>query len=680
MLKRHQLLLLFPAGFLICLQASAQISDTLWVDSITVSAPRLQTPFLKTPISLTRLDEWQFGPANQNLALNEVLDFLPGVFAMNAGNYAQDLRVSVRGFGARAGFGIRGVQLLVDGFPESTPDGQTQLDNLDIGFIQKGELMRGPSSVFYGNASGGVISLQSAEPSRMISAEAGAGSYGYHVARVKAGNRYKNGGFLVNGLYNGVDGYRNQSRARNWIFNGKLNSNINPDWKMGLVINYADSPVADDPGALIWSEVSINRQQARDRNIQFKAGESIQQGRLGIWSENKLSEKQLLISRLFYINRQFEGYLPVAGNGLTIFSRNFTGANVAYQFSSGPYRLQAGIDLARQADDRQRLNNDNGSKGNLTADQLEIFANLAAFLLQEFSISERLSLQAGVRYDNIKTQAQDHFLLDGQDNSGERILGNWSPQLGINYRFTWALSGFGLLSTSFESPTLNELSNNPAGVGGFNFSLEPQRATNLELGFKGFLPSQSPFEITFFWIKTRNEIVPYELDARVFYQNAGKSERKGMEASLMTPLLKNLDLLSALTVSDFKYTNYALDGKTYDGNQLPGIPNLLWSGECRYQHPNGFYAKIQGRYVSNMFADDANATKVSSYTLANLKAGYSFQLKNSAWSPYIGINNLFGIDYYDNIRINAAGNRYYEPAPARNVYAGVRMELGGRVP
>jgi len=669
--------------FFLCLltiSATAQIdtSEIYELLPVTVKSTRFETSDLASPLATTSLSKSFIQRGQNQLSVNESLDAIPGLFALNGNNFSQDLRVSIRGFGARAAFGIRGVKVLVDGIPESTPDGQAQVDNLDLGVLESIEVVRGPSSGLYGNASGGVISFttQNPTPTPFWEARIAAGSYGLQQYQLKTGQQKGKFGYLLHGIHVKTDGYRDNSGMKNTILNGKFNFQLNEKSDLQFLANYANSPQADDPGGINLAQAQEDRTSARDRNLSFMGGEEIVQSRFALIYKNEIADGQALEIKTWLSNRDFANRLPFGFGGIVEFDRTFTGLNINYELHKDevfglPYRMNIGIDLQNQADDRTRFINEDGVKGNMTLDQKEEFLSFGAFLIQELSFSEKFTAMLGTRFDINRLKVTDNLFNPG-DESGESNFDNFNPTFGLVYSASEAVNIYGNISTSFETPTLNELSLNQFGVGGFN-ELKPQEATNYEVGIKGILNKKLRYELALFKIRVEDEIVPFELsDGNTAYENAGSTDRYGTEVSLTYNLARGLNAFLNYTYSDFKYDEF-LD---FDGNFLPGIPKHNTFFALNYTRTKGLFGSLQVRSISELFALNNNSVTVDGFTVVNLKLGYKIDRLNADIEPFFGINNVLGTEYFDNVRVNAFGSRFYEPAPTANFYGGVKFYFG----
>lgn len=653
-------------------------TPTQKIDTVFIKSARVTSTIQKLPAAVSVYQAKASDATRQQLSLQEYTQQTPGLFAQNTNNFAQDLRISIRGFGSRAAFGIRGIKLIVDGIPETTPDGQGQLDNLNLGIINRIEVLKGPSFSLYGNASGGVISIQTKDQVErpFSNYKAAVGSYGFQNYQATAGIKSGKSSFIFHGNYLTSDGYRDQSGFQQYNFNVNANFKISEKFNLKALVNYSDSPKADDPGGLNLEAVEENRRQARDRNILFKTGEMIQQFKAGLSAVWNLNSNTSAEGYLFYNNRQFEGRLPFEFGGLVDLRRDYVGQGATITYSKGKNTLKAGYDFAYQNDDRQRFRNLEGIQGGQTLDQKERFTNLGVFATNHLEI-DKWYFTGGIRFDYNKLAAVDEFLEDG-DDSGEITLNSFNPSAGVSYAFAKANNLYINVATSFETPALSELSANPNGDRGFNEDLEAQKATNYELGSKGQLTKDLRYQIAFFYINTQDDLVPFELAAfpdRTFFRNAGRTERKGVEIEGAYTISKQWAFTAAYTYSDFKYDEFTTDSGTFDGNLLPGIPQHFTNLGMQFKSEKGFYVNAQASLVGKQYANDSNQTEVDGYENINLRAGFNFFFKKIKILPYAGINNVLDQQYTDNVRINAFGSRFYEPAPGINGYGGVQIKF-----
>lgn len=651
------------------------------LDEIVVRATRVETTVRDLARSVSVIDKERIQNGTQQLALDEALAGVPGLYMQNRYNFAQDLRVALRGFGARSAFGIRGIKVIVDGIPETLPDGQAGVDSIDLGSAQRIEVLRGPSSSLYGNASGGVIAIESESGTEtpFVEGRVAGGDYGYEKYQLKAGGQSGRVDYLLNLSTQEIDGYREHARAEGTLFNSKIGVRLNDSDSLTVALNHTDQPTSDDPGGINAAQVALDRRSARAQNVQFDSGEALDQQRVGLVYERDRPAGKLTL-RNYYVWRDFSNKLPFVGGGAVDLERFFYGVGAQYTFGEllpDNWALSAGVDIDRQDDDRRRFDNNDGDLGALVFDQNERVDSNGFYAQAGYQPSDVLSFTAGLRFDEITFDIGDRYLIDG-DDSGKRSFDNWSPSVGVS-----ADTGKGVVfasySNSFETPTTTELAN-PDGSGGFNASLDPQTADNFELGFKTGNENLF-FEFAVFQIDLEDELVPFELASapgRTFFANAGESSRTGIETAVSWNHKSGFGVEASFTWSDFTFDDFVDDnGNDFSGNQLPGLPEQFGYLALRYQNERGLNAVFETSYSGDLYANNANSVNVPSYVVSGLRISYEFRRDTWLFRPYLGINNVFDEEYNSNIRINAFGARYFEPAPERNTYAGITVRFGG---
>ena len=667
--------------------AGAQPASTNSLEEIIVTATRMEKELDRVPAAVSVVTQEDIQLARQQLALDEALSRVPGVYLQNRFNFAQDLRVSIRGFGARANFGIRGIKILVDGIPETLPDGQGSVDSIDLGAASQIEVLRGPSSSLWGNASGGVISVTSelAPEERFSEVRVTGGQDDYQKLQLKTGGQGDRMGYLLSLSDSSYDGYRTQSASENSQLTGRFNFDLGRDREFLTVVNYTDQPISDDPGAVNLAELAADRRAARNVNVTFDAGEFLEQSRIGFVYNMPIGEKHRISARNYYAWRDFGNKLPFAAGGIVKLDRFFGGGGVSYTYDGTlggrPNQVIVGLDFDHQDDDRTRFNNSAGGiPGAMTFDQNETVRSQGLFAQNDLTLSDNVDLSFGVRIDDVEFDVTDRFLADG-DDSGKVELDDVSPMLGIIVGLTDSLRLYGTYSSAFETPTTTEF-NRPDGAGGFNDTLEPQVATNLEVGIRGVIGAKHFYEVAVFSIEVDDELIPFEVPlspGRVYYQNAGRSSRDGIEFSLTANPTDRLRAMVSYTYSDFEYDEF-VDAALNDfsGNVIPGIGEHVLFAEIAYRHERGWYAALDVVDTGDQYADNANAVLENGYTLANLRLGYEKELDSMTITPFLGVNNLTDETYNANIRINAFGNRFYEAAPGSNAYAGIAVSFKHR--
>jgi iron complex outermembrane receptor protein len=613
--------------------------------------------------------------------MDEALAVVPGLYIQNRYNFSGDLRVSMRGFGARSSFGIRGIRVFVDGIPETLPDGQSGVDSIDLGSAQSIEVLRGPASSLYGNASGGVIAVSSelGESDPFVEGKIAGGEFGFRQIGLKAAGKIRSADYLVNVSRTELEGYRDHGEFRGTQLNGRLGIPFNDNDRLLVAVNLADQPTAQDPGGIDAAQAALDPSSARARNVQFDAGETVDQQRIGLVYERERSSGTLVL-RNHYVWRDFANKLPFVGGGSVDLDRLFYGVGAQYRLGDSlpdNVKLAFGFDIDRQDDERQRFDNNDGVLGAQTFDQNEQVDSNGIYVQAEYEFSDAWTLQAGLRYDELSYDVSDRFLADG-DDSGKLDFDEFSPSIGLNYKLANGVA-FASYSSGFETPTTTELAN-PDASGGFNPSLKPQTADNFEVGYKVGKENRF-FEVSVFEIDLKDELIPFELAAfpdRNFYSNAGSSSRTGLETAFSWRNQRGLSIDASLTLSDFEFDDFIDDnGNDFSGNSLPGLPEKFGYLGVGYASESGFSGMLEVIYSGDLYANNANSVEVSNYAVANLRLGFDVDRGKWLFRTFAGINNLFDENYNNNIRINAFGSRYYEPAPGRHFYVGVTANYAG---
>jgi iron complex outermembrane receptor protein len=661
------ILLVFP---LILMAQTSSKTATITLKEVALEAPKLKTSRFKMPSSISSLNLIPLQGFQQQLSLQEYLRAVPGLFSLNSNNYAQDLRLSIRGFGSRAAFGIRGVKLIVDGIPETTPDGQGQVDNLPLGILRQLEVLRGPSASLYGNAAGGVVYLNTLDSlqGETIIFRATMGSYAYQNYQLTTQIGGKKTTALVHLNRTTTDGFRKFSGLEQNIFNAKIKHELSSRSRVSFQMNYTNSPKAEDPGGLKLEETEVDFMQARGRNVEYNTFEKIDQFKIGFRWEQQWGSHWDLDSYAFYSFRDFYGKLPFENGGIIDLFRNYYGLGTRLTYKETQeqftHRWQLGIENSSQRDQRERFLNLKGNQGDSVFSQEERFGNFGVSLLDELQW-EKVLIRTGLRYDyqtlgvNTDTDNQEYTVLN--------------PSIGLSYAIAKNQRVFVNFSTSFETPTLSELSANPSGEEGLNLDLNPSKAINYELGWK-CQTALAYFEATSFYIQSSNEILPYELEdfpGRSFYRNVGATIRYGLELAA-TLQWNQWAFQASLTQAQYQF-DQENEADGLDGKSLPGIPNSQLFFQLDYTSQADWKWVLSGEHIGSFYADNTNSVEIKSFQKVQFQAQKTLSLSWSEFDFFGGINNLFNTTYFDNIRLNAFGGRFYEPAPGRNFFFGTRF-------
>ena len=659
----------------------AQTDTEAVLPTVEVSAPRLAREIYATPAAVSTIEQDAIAQGQQRVRLDESLNRVPGVFLQNRDNFAQGQRISIRGFGARAPFGVRGITVMVDGIPYTLPDGQAQLDAIDLDSAERIEVIRGPSSVLYGNAAGGVIDITTADgrdnPGTRL--RMGAGSDGYQKMALQNGGVQGDWSHHISLTALNVDGYREQSSTEKYLLNAKLRRELGSERALTAIINLLDNPRSEDPGALNAREVAEGRDQAAPNSLALDAGQTVDQQLIGLQYEDLSAGEGELYLKGFIAQRDFEQQLPFVGSSRLGYQRDYMGASAEYHhevtLGNLPLNYIVGVDAVRQKDDRFRNDvNPQGAVGEPLADETQTATSTGVFAQGDLALSELLTLSLGTRFDRVDLDVDDDFAADG-DQSGQRTFNEWSGSAGLSYRYRPQHQAYINTGTAFETPTFSEFAN-PAG-GGFNPSVEPQKAWNREVGLRGYIePLALDYDVALFSVRVRDELVPYDEGGRTFYQNAGDTNRDGVELALGWQLADQWRLDSALTLARYEFDEFATPSERFDGNRIPGLPEQTWVNQLTWENLDERFATLETEYVGDLVADNANETSVDSYWLVNLRVGDGWQLsQQTRLSAYVGLRNLLDEEHYSNVRLNGTFGRFYEPAPGRSVYGGLELSF-----
>jgi iron complex outermembrane receptor protein len=652
---------------------------TLKLDPVVVTATRAPQLRSATAGAVSVVDKGDIQDGRQTVGLDESLNRIPGLLVQNSGNFAQDIRIQIRGFGTRAAFGTREIRVLVDGLPETLPDGQTDFDSVDLGAVRRIEVLRGPASSLYGNASGGVIQLFTEDGPDTPYAETRltGGSYGLQKYQLKGGGRSGKARLFMNGSYTQTGGYRAHSGSQSGLLTGKLRYSLRDDLDLLVALAGVDAPRAGDPGGLTRIEADRNPRQAAPLNLRQDAGEAVQQIRLGSVLDWR-APRGVLTAYAYGLYREFSNRLPVlpsVGDGVVGFYRFSPGGGVRYSVALPilgiDQLLQVGAEAQHQDDNRRRYANENGEKGELRLHQNEGVTGTGVYVRHAVYPLDGLELSGGVRYDRVHYDV-DVAVPAGSDASGSRSMTQWSPAGGVRYSLLDEVTLYGTIGTAFQVPTTTELGN-PSGPG-FNPDVEPQTATSYELGARGEWGGWTYAEAALFRIDIRDELVRYQAaSGRDAFRNAGRSRRIGAEIDWVMMLVRGVRWTSSFSWLDAEYRKYTTTAGAFDGNQEPGIPPWHLYQELLYRHRNGAYAAIEALVVERYFADDANSARSPSYGLVNLRGGIEHAIGRWTLSPFVGLNNLSDAAYDGLVRLNAQAGRYFEPAARFNVYGGLAL-------
>jgi len=705
--------------------APASAQQAVETSPVVVTGTRTEARSFDLPMSIDSIPQADIQRGKLDVNVSEVLNRAPGTYVQNRDNFAQEQQISIRGFGARSQFGTRGVKLLADGIPASSPDGQGSPGIFDLSSADRIEVLRGPFSALYGNHSGGVVQIftERGPTPPMMSPSFTFGSYDTQRYGFKFGGQGGPLNYLVNTTYFTTNGYREQSAAEKTQVNGKFVYTVNDRSAITLVANLFDQPNAEDPLGLTAQQVARNPRQADPAAKLFDTRRTLRNSQVGLIYDNRITDEDTLRVMGYYGTRSNTQYLAVplvnqndirSSGGVSAFDRDFGGGSLRWTrvqpLFDGPLTLTTGVDYETASDSRQGYLNNNGEQGPLKRNEDNTVDNLGVYLQGEWQFLPRWNASAGIRYTEVRFDSRDKFICvivgtrcsgtstivgpgpteRNPNDSGSATYSAWTPVGGLLYQLTSAVNIYANAGRSFETPTFIELAYRPDGSSGLNFNLQPTAANQYEIGAKAFLGAGTRVNLALFYIDASNEIVvARNAGGRVAYQNASGTTRKGAELLVDSDLGSGFNGYLAAT-----YLNAEFDGAfvtcagpapcipatgtniavAESGNRVPGIPEYSLFGSLTWRYaPFGLTTAVEGIWNGNVYANDLNTEAAASYAIANWWGG--LQQQSGPWTvrEFVRVNNIFDKEYIGAVNVGDANRRYYYPAPTRNYLVGLSV-------
>lgn len=677
------------------------------LEPVTVTATRSEQRAFDVPASVDVVGVDPTRSHQPGVNLSEALGAVPGIRVQNRQNFAQDLQVSSRGFGARASFGVRGVRLVQDGVPLTMPDGQGQTGLFDLDGAERIEVLRGPFAALYGNSSGGVVTVFTEDPPARptLGLRLGAGSFGARKSGVEfgasAGGTDTNGaagllesdarragfGARIDASRFRTDGWRDHSRTRRDLANARLVWSDAAN-RFSLSAIALDQPDTLDPLGLTRAQLRSDPRQPGTGAIAFDTRKSVDHRQLGADWERRVGEDATLRLRAYGGERRlrqflaFSGAAPGSSGGVVDLDRGFGGLNLQWtqrvRTVRGRIDATLGVDYDRMNERRRGFVNRDGVAGELRRNESDTVRDFDQYALVEWWVNPHWKLAAGVRRSNVRFSVRDDFIdATNPDDSGSRKHGATSPVLGVLYALSDTANVYASVGRGFETPTFAELAYRPDGRPGLNFDLRASRSTNYEAGLKWRPTPLTRVNVALFRTDTRNDIVPdANVGGRTTFRNAARTARRGVELGVDAAFGAGFSASLAWTWMQAEFRDYrALDGTVLSGNRLPGVPKASLFADAAWRHASsGFVAGVEATWSAKVAVDDENSEHADAYAVANLHAG--FELRAGGWriEPFVRIDNLLDERYVGSVIVNAAGGRFYESAPKRNFFAGVRAQ------
>lgn len=665
---------------------------------IKVQAVRIDSELLQTPATIQKIQAPQM-QENTNVNLSELLQGVAGLQINNRENYAQDLQISMRGFGARSTFGVRGIRLYVDGIPATMPDGQGQSSNIDLDSLDNIEVLTGPFSAIYGNSSGGTILTETREGQGKDSIQVGlnAGSHHKQQANIQVqggSDQAHQPAYVISSSYFDTDGFRDHSAAKKVLNNAKLTWNLEDGSKINWLMNRTKIE-ADDPQGLNRAQWQANPKQVNDSQNIYDVRKEIEQTQTGLTWNKPLNDQQELYGMIYFGNRQIVQYQSIPSSaqknprhagGVIDFDRDYYGVDFRW---TGKELLPnttfiAGLAFDHMREDRQGYENFDatgryGLKGELRRDEINTLWNLDPYIQASWQFLPQRHLDAGLRYSNVNYESEDHYITTGNgDDSGSIDYQKLLPTVALGWEILPELYAYTSYGKGFETPTFTEMAYPTVGTSGINFNLKPATSDTTELGLK----SQNTlglFAFALFHTETKNDIVPDDANGgRSTFRNAEKTLRKGLELSWQKQLWQALNVRTSYSYLDATFdadipatTTKPLIQK---GTYIPGIAKNQAFVGLAWQPGQGFHAGLEARYMDKIYVDDINSDTAPSYTVVAANVGYLWVNKDWKVNTYARVDNLFDRNYIGSVIVNDSNSRFFEPADRRNFNVGLSIK------
>ena len=668
------------------------------LDEVVVSASRASQRSFDAPAAIQLIDRATIESAGPQVNLSESLNRVPGLTILNRQNYAQDLQVSIRGFGARSAFGIRGIRLLIDGIPATTPDGQGQGSSISLTSTDRIEVLRGPLAQMYGNSSGGVIQAftRDAPAQPEFDAQYYVGVFGMHRADVQYAGRINDYGLVADYSTFGTNGYRDNSKTERKQFNGKLSFDVQESTHVNVVVNQFDMPLALDPLGLTAAQMAANPEQAGTNAVSRGVRKEVRQNQIGSALVHTIDTDRFVSARAYYGTRdnvQYQaGIPPATPTGAWVgLNRAYYGAGLQYNAQSRlgatPLTWVAGYEFDRSREMRKGGAAAVGVKTSTTRNEDNQAENSDFFAQATARVSDLVSVVGGLRYSTVRFSSDDHFLSDG-NGSGATRFDAASPVLGLTYHASDSLNLYANYGKGFESPTLVEVAYRGAGVPAFNTSVNASSSQNYEVGAKWAPSLRSRLDFAVFQIDSTDEIVvASSTGGNSTFKNAPGTTRTGWELSgstLMTPHVR-ATLAASMVNARFSQTFTSGANTVASGNKIPGIPQSFVFSEVLWSHQKldtgkkasalGSQAGVEFTQAGRLFANDVNTASADGYATFNLKASHGWAVGSGSLTTYARIDNLTDQRYVGSVIVNQASSQFYEPAPGKNWTLGLRLVL-----
>ena len=670
--------------------AEAEEEKTLTLSPVVVTATRQAQNSFDLPIAIDVVTEKDIKDGQLQMQLSESLIRIPGITAQNRTQQAQDPQISSRGFGSRSSFSVRGVRVYVYGIPLTMPDGQGQPGVVDLSAIKSIEVMRGPFSSLYGNSSGGVIQMFTADApaTPTFGATTMFGSYGTKRQVLEAAGQSEGIEYMLNVSNFESDGYRANSQSDKQMATAKFKIHISDDTKLTTLVNWFEQD-AQDPLGLTRANVEQNRKGVVLAALNANTRVSRSHTQVGFNLEHAINETNKISFIPYVGTRSNSQVLPINALGTNArtseIQRSFYGTDLRWDNNGvvlgKAYNISLGVNYGKSEDDRLDINTQlAGAPANaLNRDEENISTNYDRYIQGKLAATETIDIHAGLRRTKVNLRVNDNYttVAGFGNNSGSVSYNKTNPVIGVTWKATPEVNLYANYGRGFETPTFVEAAYSSATNGATpNLSLKPSTSENFELGTKAYITDNTRANLTLYYIKTDDEIVASLTDAanRSIFANANQTIRKGAELSLESSFNNNISTYFSYTLLNAKFDSdfTGATGLIASGNRIPGTYSNQAYGEIRWRYePLGFYTALEGRYNSKVYVNDRNTDAASSYAIFNIRAGFEQLVSNWMFKEFIRIENLTDKEFIGSVRINDANSRFFEPAAERNYLLGL---------
>lgn len=693
-------------GALLCLSvfpSSGLYAQTTSNDlkEIIVQSGRLEQKQFDAPASIYTIDADTLRNSGPQVNISDVLNRAPGVVALNRNNYAQDVQISIRGFGSRAAFGMRGIRLITDGIPASMPDGQGQASTVSMTSADRMEVLTGPLAQLYGNASGGVIQTFTREAGDKPEAQVSlyTGSFGLQRTDWQISQRSGNVGLVADYSTFSIDGYRANSSAERKQLNSVITVDAKPDTRFKFIVNIFDMPIANDPLGLTAAQLASDPSQAGTNALARRTRKTVKQEQVGAVAEHRVSSDLKLQARIYGGTRSNLQYQ--ATNAWTGLERRYEGFGLQANgktslFNGRSMNWVVGTDIDHAQEQRQAGAASAGEKsGAPTRNELNEASNRDYFAQANWSLSERYTLTTGARQSEVTLKSRDD-LPTPVDGSGSVTYKATSPVLGLTWHAQDNLNLYINQGKGFETPTMVEAAysrdSNNNFVEKFNPNLQASRSKHLEIGSKWLATPSTRIDAAWFQIDTSNEIVAaLSSNGKTAYDNAAQTKRDGFELAIRNQHTSNWRSQASASVINATYQAGSASYSPPNGNSLPAIPkqqlfaSVQWSekgfAQAGQKPKMGLEAGLDVVYRSSMWANDANTATSANYALApshtllNARVRQRYQIGSARVEAFVGVDNLTNKDTVGSVIINQFSKQYFEPGLPRSWVIGVQSQI-----